>query len=248
MLVRETASGLAGLNLDPAGLVVACRRILERHPSSGALWWLCATLVTSTEPFRQAWTLADQIDEDPTPNHLVDLLPDGATVCVVGWPDLLGEALLRRGDITALVIDSNDEGNSLVRRLQRADVDAEEIPASGTAAAVEASDLVLVEAVASGSDGALCSLGSHAAAAVGYCSEIPVWLVAGRGRRLPEPMWTTMIQRLDDSDEGWERPFERVPLAMISAVVGPDGLSDVTPSALAPECPYAPELMRTSAM
>jgi hypothetical protein len=248
MLVRETASGLAGLDLDPAGLVVACRRIVERHPSSGALWWLCANLVTSTEPFREAWALADLIDGDPTPNHLVDLVPDGATVCIVGWPDLVGEALIRRGDITALVIDSNDEGNALVRRLQRVDVDAHDVPASGTAAAVEASDLVIVEAVATGGDGSLCALGSHAAAAVGYCSEVPVWLVAGRGRRLPEPMWKAMTERLDRGDAGWERPFERVPMAMVSAIVGPDGLSEVSAAALAPECPFAPELMRASAM
>ncbi len=254
MLVRETATAIAGLNLDPAGLVVACRRIVERHPSSGALWWLCAHLVTSAEPFREAWGLADYIDEDPTPNQLVELLPDAATVCVVGWPDLVGEALIRRGDITALVIDSNGEGNSLVRRLQLVDVDAEEIPAAGTAAAVAASDVVIVEALAAGAsgingtDGALCALGSHAAAAVGYCSEIPVWLVAGRGRRLPTPMWTTMQRRLDDADDGWNLAAERVPLAMITAIVGAAGLTDPDVRSLAAECPMAPELLRTSAM
>ncbi len=248
MLVRETATAIAGLNLDPAGLVVACRRIVERHPSSGALWWLCAKLVTSAEPFREAWGLADQIEEDPTPNVVVDLLPDESTVCVVGWPDLAGEALIRRGDITALVIDSNDEGSALVRRLQRGDVDAEEIPPCGTAAAVLACDLVVIEALAVGPDAALCSLGSLAAAAVAYCSEIPVWLVAGRGRRLPEPMWATMLRRLDDSDDGWNRLVESVPLAMVSSIIGVDGLADPVGAALAPECPMAAELLRSSAM
>lgn len=248
MLVRETATAIAGLDLDPAGLVVACRRIVERHPTSGALWWLCASLVTSTEPFREAWSLSDHIEEDPTANQLVDLLPEGVTVTVVGWPDHAGEALIRRGDITALVIDSNDAGNSLVRRLQRVDVDAEEIPATGTAAAVAASDLVIVEAVAAGPDGMLCSIGSHAAAAVAYCSEIPVWFVAPRGRRLPEPMWQAMLQRLDDADDGWNLEFERVPLAMATAIVSADGLVDPDPAALAAECPMAHELLRTSAM
>ncbi|MBA3289003.1 MAG: hypothetical protein H0U21_13480, partial [Acidimicrobiia bacterium] len=46
-LVRETAGALRGLGLDPAGLVVACRRIVERHPSCGVLWWLCARMLTS---------------------------------------------------------------------------------------------------------------------------------------------------------------------------------------------------------
>ncbi len=248
MLVRETATAIAGLQLDPAGLLVACRRIVERHPSSGALWWLCARLVTSAEPFREAWGLADHIDDDPTPNRLVDLLPEGCRVCVVGWPDLTGEALIRRGDVTALVIDCNGEGNSLVRRLQRVDADVEEIPASGTAAAVQASDLVIVEAIAAGPDGALCSLGSHAAAAVAYCSETPVWLVAGRGRRLPENMWSTMLQRLDDAADGWNCSVELVPLAMMSAILGADGLSEADCAALVGECPLAPELLRTTAM
>ena len=51
-LVRETAGALRGLGLDMAGLVVACRRIVERHPTSGPLWWLCARMLTSSDPLR----------------------------------------------------------------------------------------------------------------------------------------------------------------------------------------------------
>ena len=78
-------------------------------------------------------------------------MPDDATVCIVGWPDLIGEALLRRGDSTVLAIDTDDDGmgsTAFVRRLQHADVDAEIVPAAGLAAAVLASDLVVVEALA----------------------------------------------------------------------------------------------------
>ena len=248
MLVRETATAIAGLDLDPAGLVVACRRIVERHPTSGPLWWLCASLVTSTDPFREAWSLAKYIEDDATANQVVDLVPDGVTVTVVGWPDHTGEALIRRGDVTALVVDSHDAGNSLVRRLRRVDVEAEEIDAAGTAGAVAASDLVIVEAVAAGPDGLLCALGSHAAAAVAYCSEVPVWFVVPRGRRLPEPMWKAMLQRLDDANFAWNAEVERVPLAMATAILGPEGLVEPEPAALAAECQVAHELLRTSPM
>ncbi len=248
MLVRETASAIAGLDLDPAGLVVACRRIVERHPTAGALWWLCASLLAANDPFREAWGLADQVDDDPTPTQLMQLLADDATVCVVGWPDLVGDALMRRGDATVLVIDANDEGSRLVRRLQRADVQAHAVPAAGVAAAVAASDLVLVEAVAAGPDGALCSLGSHAAAAVAYCAEVPVWLVVGHGRRLPEPMWRAMCQRLSDAGDGWDAEVEVVSLAMVHGVVGPRGLSEADAFAMAAECAMAHELLRMSAM
>ena len=60
--------------------------------------------------------------------------------------------------------------------------------------AVAAADLVLIEASVAGPDGVLAVSGSRAAASVAYCSEIPVWAVAGVGRRLPEPLaWSLGI-------------------------------------------------------
>ena len=59
VLVRETASALRGLGKDPAGLLVACRRLIEKHPTSGPLWWLAAHVVTAAEPFAVAKRLAD---------------------------------------------------------------------------------------------------------------------------------------------------------------------------------------------
>ena len=110
VMVRETAAALRGLGIDPAGLVVACRRIVERHPTSGPLWWLCAHMLTAADPYATARRLADEIDADLTPDVLIDSLPADATVCVVGWPDLAGEAILRRGDIRVLAIDADDLG------------------------------------------------------------------------------------------------------------------------------------------
>ena len=117
MLVHETAGAIRGLQLEPAGLVVACRRIVERHPTSGPLWWFCASLLTSTDPFRTAVVLASDVENDPTPDHLVDLLPADSTVCIVGWPDLVGDAVLRRGDVRVLVVDADDHSTSFIRRL-----------------------------------------------------------------------------------------------------------------------------------
>src|SRR5687768_8809590 len=136
MLVHETAGAIRGLQLEPAGLVVACRRIVERHPTSGPLWWFCASLLTSTEPFRAAVALASEVENDPTPDHLGELLPADGTVCVLGWPDLIGDAVMRRGDIRILVVDSDDHSTSFVRRLHRSDIEAELVSPSGVAAAV----------------------------------------------------------------------------------------------------------------
>jgi hypothetical protein len=249
MLVRETAGAIRGLQFEPAGLVIACRRIVERHPTSGPLWWFCSSLLTANDPFDACYRLATEVENDPTPDHLFAALPDDATVCVVGWPDLIGDAVMRRGDIRVLAVDADDEGSSFVRRLQRADIEAEIVPASGAAAAAVAADIVLIEAIAAAPDEVLATPGSRALASVGYCSEVPTWLVAGRGRRLPQPLFTTMATRIADVRVAWDAEAEVLPLALFSAVVGPSGVLDVTaPGVLAAECPMAHELVRPSPM
>ncbi len=248
LLVRETAGALRGLRVDPAGLVVACRRIVERHPTSGPLWWFCASLLAAPDPFDAALRLAGEVEDDPTPDHLFDLLPEAATVCLVGWPDLAGDAVIRRGDVTVLAVDADDEGASFVRRLQRSDVDAEVVPVAGAAAAVDAADLVLVEALAAGPGDALATRGSRALAALAYCAEVPTWLVAGRGRRLPEGLFAVMLERVADVRSPWDAVAEPVPVALATGVVGPGGWTEPLAAALAPECPAAPELVRPSPM
>ncbi|MGD9996617.1 MAG: hypothetical protein AB7L17_08405 [Ilumatobacteraceae bacterium] len=249
ILVRETAGAIRGLQFEPAGLVIACRRIVERHPTSGPLWWFCSSLLTSADPFRAASELAGEIENDPTPDHLFDAVPDDATVCVVGWPDLVGDAVMRRGDVRVLAIDADDEGSAFVRRLQRADIEAEVVPATGVAAAAVAADLVLIEALAAGGDEVLVPAVSRAAASVAYCSEVPVWLVTGRGRRLPRPLFDAMLERVGDVRVPWDAPAEPMPVALASVVIGPAGLGDADVTAgLAPECGMAHELLRPSPM
>jgi len=252
MLVHETAGAIRGLQLEPAGLVVACRRIVERHPTSGPLWWFCASLLTSTDPFRAAVALASDVENDPTPDHLVDLIPPDSTVCVVGWPDLVGDAVMRRGDIHVLVVDADDHSNSFVRRLHRSDIEADLVPPSGVAAAVLAADLVVVEAMAAGAlvdREILATPPSRAVASVAYCSEVPVWLVAGHGRRLPGALLACMTERIVGERDAWEAAAESVPLGLFSSVVGPTGAMPADDAdALAAEAPMAYELVRPSPM
>ena len=123
-------------------------------------------MLTSNDPVGEAWRAADEIADDPTPDELAHAIPEEATVCVLGWPEQIGEALPRRGDVDVLVVDALGEGSGLVRRLQRADVDAIDVPMSGLGAAVADSDLVLLEASAFGPGGWVGVAGSRAAAAV----------------------------------------------------------------------------------
>ena len=116
LLVRETALALAAFHDDAAGLVAACRRVIERHPTSAPLWWLCARVLTAPDGQQEAWRAVEEIEADPTARLLAHDLPDEGTVCVVGWPEVVTEALLRRGDVAVLAIDSAGEAGGRGRR------------------------------------------------------------------------------------------------------------------------------------
>jgi len=243
LLVRETAFALAAFHDDPAGLVAACRRIVDRHPTSAPLWWLCARVLTAPDGHREAWAATEEIEADPTPGELAFVLPEDATVTVVGWPEVIGEALPRRGDVAVLALDALGEAPGLVRRLSQVGVDAVDVPAAGTAGAVACSDVLLLEAVALGPSSAVVVSGSVAAAAVAQHLEVPVWLVAGVGRRLPARMWEALSGRLlTDPTDPWDRDEEILPLDLVDRVCGREGLVPVADAEKGVDCPVAPEL------
>ncbi|MGE3621919.1 MAG: hypothetical protein AB7L84_15805 [Acidimicrobiia bacterium] len=244
-LVGETAEALSAFDGDPAGLVAACRRILDRHPTAGPLWWICARVLTSVEPRRESWAAVEELEGDRTAAELAHALPAEATVAVVGWPELAGEALVRRGDVEVVAVDVRGEAGGLVRRLARAGVEAAEVPPEGLAAAVLASDLVLVEAVALGPDAALAVVGSRAAAAVAHHAGIPVWLVAGVGRALPGRTWAVVQERIEGRPvPAWSLEEEQVPLDLVDRVAGPAGVESVEAAVGRADGPVAPELLR----
>ena len=244
-LVRETAGALRNLGNDPAGLLVACRRLIERNPTSGPLWWLCAHVVTAAEPYAVARRLADELDADKTPETLARYLKPDARVCMIGWPDLAGEAILQRGDVSVLAVDTDEQTAAFVRRLSRSGVMAELIGPSALAAAVLVSDVVVVEALAAGGGDLLAANGSRAAASVAYCSGVPVIAVVGRGRCLPLPGFQSIVQRLTDVDAPWMVEVDVLPLELCTDVVGAKGVAAAAAAALAAECPMAPELLVT---
>jgi hypothetical protein len=246
-LVRETAGALRGLGLDMSGLVVACRRIVERHPTSGPLWWLCARMLTSTDPLLAARAAVGEIEEDATVDELTAAIPDGATVVTIGWPDLIGLAIARRGDIRVLAVDAGHEGSSFVQRLERVDVESELVPTEAAAIAVAAADLVLIEAGALDVTTVIAPTGSALLAAAAGLHGTPAWVVAGCGRRLPAPMILAIMDRVaHQSIDPWSREVEAFPTALVSHVVGPRGR--LAADEVRAECEMAPELLRTGIM
>ena len=248
-LVEETAHALGSLRFDPSGLVVACRRIVERHPFTGALWWLCANVVTSAEPFDAVWELADSIRRDRTGSELAACLPDDAAVVTIGDPDVVGDGLVRRGDVRVLAFDAAHTATSFVRRMERYDVDVEPVDAGVAGVAIRHADVVLVEALAIDSERAVVPIGSSTVAAVGATFGTAVWVLAGTGRRLPSGFIDAMVAKvgaLAEEFDPWDLDVEVLPTSMFDHVVGPHGKVPMGPPAIVAECPMAHELLRPS--
>lgn len=248
LVAVEAAEALVQMaRIQPAGLVPACRRLIERHLSSGPVWWLSARMLRDEDPVRAGRQSAAELEQDATGVHLADALPDGATAVVIGWPDIASDALRRRGDVEVLVVDWESEGDQLVRRLQDRGSDAVLVSESGVGPAAVVADIVVVEAVAAGPAGILAVPGSMAAAAVATHQQVPVWAVTGVGRVLPAQLWDAMLNRLDESGvEPWDRSVEVVPAALISQVIGPDGPAETQIGLAGTTCPAAPELFRAA--
>jgi hypothetical protein len=248
-LVEETAHALGSLRFDPSGLVVSCRRIVERHPFTGALWWLCANVSTSAEPFEAVWELADEIRNDPTGAELAAAIPDDAVVATIGDPDVIGAGLVRRGDIRVLALDAGHMATSFVRRMERYDVDVEPVDAGVAGVACHHADVVLIEAMAVDSARAVVPAGSSTIAAAGLAWGTPVWLVAGVGRRLPAGYIDAMVAKvasMGNDRDPWDLEVEVLPTSMFTHVVGPHGKVPMGPPAIVAECPMAHELLRHS--
>lgn len=243
VIVSETARALASCAGDPQGLVTACRRMVQRQPGSAPLVWLCARALCSGDPRSEIRAALEEFEADRTPIELAHALPDDATVVVLGWPETIAAALPRRGDVEVLVVDVHREGGALVSQLVDMDVDALDVPLSGLGAAVADADLVLLEAAALAPKGFLGVAGSLAAAAVARHRSIPVWVVAGIGRLLPDRMWEPVRERAVPGD-AWDADDEVVPLELVDRIVGPTGPLAIVDALRRTDCPVAPELFK----
>jgi hypothetical protein len=244
VMVSETAAALTSFGGDPQGLVTACRRIVDRQPSSGPLWWLAARALTAPDSIVEVQKAAAEIEADRTPRAVADALPADATILLLGWPELAAGGLSRRGDLDVLVGDVDGEGSSLVLRLLRAEVDATDVAAGGIGAAAAEADVVVLESPAVGPSGFLAPHGSRAAASVARLSGGVVWLVAGVGRLLPERMFEALCDRVVSADSPWDDELELVPFDLVDEVVGPKGPELPADALRRTDCPVAPELLK----
>ena len=84
-------------------------------------------------------------------------------------------------------------------------------------------------------------MGSGLAAVAASAADVPVWLVAGVGRRLPAAYVGAISCGLDSL-------FEQFSPTYVSKVAGPEGVLPMSRDALAAECPAVPDLLPSQPM
>lgn len=175
LLAREAASVLGAFAGDPLGLVTACRRLLDRHPSAAALWWTFARLLDTADVRAEAHAIRRDLDADPVATALSLDLPDRAVVAVVpdvaGGSELASDLLAWREDIVV----AHDPGALHVDRPEPR--------------------ILLVEAGAAGPDRFLAPAGAGDELAAVREAGVAVWLVVDVGRRLPKPLFEALVRR-----------------------------------------------------
>ena len=241
------ADALSGVTHDPAAMLVAARRLVEHHATNAPLWSLCARGVTAMDPRTELRSASRALSTDQTASHLAAALPEGATVCVIGWSGHVVDALVRRGDVHALVVDSLGDGGDALRFLSNHDASCELVAPEGLAAAVECADVTVIAALAVGPVSSLACGGSLALASVAWCAERPVWLVAGEGTVLPAQLFDPMVESVRGRPDPWASGHDVVPHSIVSAVFLPGG--GPVPAAdlsTVPPCPPAVEILRRS--
>lgn len=240
-LIREVAAGLSSLVDDHQTLVMACRRMVADHPASGAVLWLAARMLLALDARSEAWAVLSDFEADPTDSALADAFPEGADVVALGSCELVGPALGRRADVGSQLVGLDSRVAWLERELNEIGCTSTEIPLSAAGPAVEDADLVVIEANAVGPTHALASAGARPVAAVANHAGVPVWLVVGVGRVLPQPMWDAMVARQAEVDL-WDLDVELLPLDLVDQVVGSSGMVSVARALQRPNCPTAHEL------
>jgi len=241
-LAREAAEALGALWGESAEMVNACRRILHHHPLAGSLWVMATRVLISSDAKTAMWGFLDELASDLTSDNVASALPDGATVAVIGWPDLALKKIDQRNDVTVRVVDAYGEGAGLARMLLGQGVHVEEVPFTGLGQACSTADIVIVEAEAAGPHSLIAPSGSYAAAVCATHSEQETWAVVGHGRALPGQYFEIVESRLA-MENPLEADDEVVPITATTHIVGPTGVesSDATTRE---DCVVAAELLR----
>jgi len=229
LLASEAAAVLGSFGGDLPGLLTSCRRLLDRHPSAGALWWACARLLAAGDVWAEARAIRDDLGGETVATTLSLDLPAGVVVAVV--PDVAGGSDLAyelNGWRDDLVVAHDPGALHLDRDEPR---------------------ILLVEAGAAGPDRFLAPHGTADEIAAAREAGVAVWLVVDVGRRLPERLFDVVVRRASAPTRPGPGPGGRgsggrgsAGVEHVEVVAATEAERVVEPRRV--DCPVPPELLR----
>jgi len=243
-LASEVAYALGDLaEEEPTALLMASKRLLDRHPACGPLWWACARLVEPVEHPREVGRrAAAELCSDPTPARLGRALrgsfTGGEVLVLTDQAELSLAAFEASRPYEVRLVG---ERLGLGRSIRWLDLDAS-IDVTGWGQeegdeAVEGASLVVVEALAAGPTGVLAPAGTARLLRSAGRRGVPAWAVVGVGRALPAQLFAAAAERAGGT-------ADELPAGEFASAVGPNGSGQPAAVFSAVSCPPGPELLR----
>ncbi|MHB1987188.1 MAG: hypothetical protein ACYCSF_04260 [Acidimicrobiales bacterium] len=240
LIAEEAAWTLGELGAeDPAAVLTASRRLVERHPTCGPLWWVCAHLVACGDPVGTARRLTAELESDPTADRLAGALKAAVTradiLCATSPAALLGQALTRRGGHTVRLVAGYQSLRRELRELGSLADDATGYEVEEAEQALEGAAVLLVEPCIAASSGLLVAPGTASVVELAGQASVDVWALVGAGRLLSDEL-AEAARHLAGPE------LEAVAPQSFGRVLDGEGLGDVADGLGRTSCPPAAEL------
>jgi len=245
-LASEAAFTLGELaEAEPAAVLTACRRLLERHPSCGPLYWTSARLLAAADPSVAAQQAASELWNDETAEHvareLAATFTPGTVLATAEPAELVAEALRRRGRFSVRYVAEFSSLRLGVRALASVADDVTGFDRDECEEALEGAEVAVVEALAAGPALVLLSPAAAALSREAAASDVPVWLCVGAGRALPAGLAAAAARAsLGAGAAEVLAPDE------FNVALGPDGPADPAVVVSRATCPPGTELVGRS--
>ncbi len=115
ILASEAAWALADLaETEAPALVPACRRLLDRQPGCGPLWWMAARVLCAGDPVAEALWCAEALEEDPTEYVARQVVPRQSRTVSRGG---IGE--VASADLVLVEVDALGRGGMVIDPARR---------------------------------------------------------------------------------------------------------------------------------
>lgn len=234
-MVYETAMALSQFVDEPASLLIAVRRLVDRQPHSGPLVWLAAHALGAPEPGRALWDAVQAVEQDQTADRLIQGLgaKDASPAGPGGFVVAVGD-----GPAEALATADGPWGADRLEGFER--------PAEIVGLVTDATH-VIVEIDAMGAHCGLVSAVGLLAAATAQTCGTAVWGFAPTGVALPQRMYDGLTQRWRSSVEvgvgmGTDDGRAEIALDRFDTIVSPQGRATALETIQNSACPIVPEL------